>query len=862
MVKHSFSPDSDQHDPKIFKESLGSFGTTTVPGDNQLTALQAKVRQGIKHVELHLASRGKGQFNQQDVPDKYGFEQRRTIMQLAKLNQQTLSVHGTFDVNSFAGLGQGGFDESQRANAMKEIDETLKFAAETAKSGAVVFHLHETALPTPPGELNLPKKYIEKLKNSKDPKLRAEYDEIMKKHLNNDIFARQFQDNPDLEDELKVKYSNLDANEKKRLKDLFHITDWKSYFMYNKNEQIKLEQEGQPFVVVGSSLARVQRNQDLVNVNAINNLNSRLNEKELDYLKKKGISVDIKQLDVDDFQKIQATFSNGLPSEGTENLTKEEFESLRKKLVVKYEDLLTKNNRMKSLADKEFFQKNLDMQIKLTELQRADFETNYITKEDYLDKIRNIRKKKRELASEIREAKARGDEKRVLQIKKELNGGLTEEEQRETDSLINKLQSGVMPENERQKSIKRYQELEAKANANQGLLREELNLMYRVGQVEYQKLEKHDEYIAQFNEQIRKAKEQRDNAKVLTDEIFEKNSSSMGHLGLKALKYQLDLKKKSKDASSKLKEFNDEIKELEKKYTQAETEAQRNKLNAQIMKKRYDKRLWVGARDYSDVDVKNKALYLAPENIMAGYGYMDSLEEYKAVIRTSWDDFAKKLMSNESQYKKIREEYEEETGEKIEKYEDALKVAKRHIGGTFDNAHAGVWLKYFKRETGEREEHRIERFNKWLNSQAEEMAKEGIIKHIHFNDTQAKDDDHNLLGSGLLDIHDLRERLRRAGIKEPLIVEAGGRGGNEVMHVLNAFDIFNPTMTQEGYRLQGEEFESGSIGQGQVSDWTSVKRNYNQRPQYSQYGMGYSTFRHQAPQQGMPKGDWSGTGFL
>ena len=28
------------------------------------------------------------------------------------------------------------------------------------------------------------------------------------------------------------------------------------------------------------------------------------------------------------------------------------------------------------------------------------------------------------------------------------------------------------------------------------------------------------------------------------------------------------------------------------------------------------------------------------------------------------------------------------------------------------------------------------------------MAREGIIKHVHFNDTQGKDDDHNLLGSG------------------------------------------------------------------------------------------------------------------
>ena len=32
----------DQNDPKTFRESFGTLGTTTVPGENQLTQLQAK----------------------------------------------------------------------------------------------------------------------------------------------------------------------------------------------------------------------------------------------------------------------------------------------------------------------------------------------------------------------------------------------------------------------------------------------------------------------------------------------------------------------------------------------------------------------------------------------------------------------------------------------------------------------------------------------------------------------------------------------------------------------------------------------------------------------------------------------------
>ena len=170
-----------------------------------------------------------------------------------------------------------------------------------------------------------------------------------------------------------------------------------------------------------------------------------------------------------------------------------------------------------------------------------------------------------------------------------------------------------------------------------------------------------------------------------------------------------------------------------------------------------------------------------------------------------------------------------------------------------------VWLKYFKREKNESEEHRVERFNKWLNGQAESMAKEGIIKHVHFNDTQGKDDDHNLLGSGILDIHDMREKLRGAGIKEALIVEAGGRGAPGNMHIMNAFDIFNPNLHTEERQARGY---SASTSNG-VSDWISAKREYENRPQYSHYGMNYNSFSGQArPQQNQPKGAWSQTGFF
>lgn len=838
------SSDFNQHDPKVFKETLGSFGTTTNPmGGNQLAQLQTAVRQGVKHVELHLSSAGKGQFGTSDVPDKYGFEQRRTIMQLAKLNEQTLSVHGTFQINSFSGLAQNGFNEVQRANNMKEIDETLKFAAETAKQGAVVFHLHETGLPPgSPGELNLPEWYLKKLQKENPD----EYKNIMDRYLNKDDLDRQFVENPDLEAELKVNYEHLDDAEKKRLKDNLGVSNWKDYYEYNKNEQIKLEQEGTPLVVVGNSITRAQRGQDIINLEGLNSLN----DSEKSFLESQGIITNPDDFTIDDFQKIQAKLSNGKPT----GISDSEYKTLRKKLVVEYKDVLAKNYGMKSKSDKEYFQKSLDMQIQMAKLQKKDFELNYIINEDYLEQINELTNKERKVAMELKKASSQGDVEKVKKLKMELHGGISPEDEMELHQITEKYQSGNITDEE----LKRAREIQANAS---GIAREKLELMHKVGQIEYQKLEKYDEYTSQLNEQIKKAREQKENAKVMTDEIFEKNASAMGHLGLKSLRYQLDLKKKAETSQEKLNDFTQKISQKEKEFENCTDASKRSKLNNELQKLKYDKRLLVGMSDYEDIDVINKPLYISPENMMAGYGYMDSLEEFKGVIRTSWEDFAKKLMSNEDTYKKIREDYEKETGIKVNSLEKAKEVAKRHIGGTFDNAHAGVWLKYFKREKGESEEHRVERFNKWLNNEAESMAKEGIIKHVHFNDTTGKDDDHNLLGSGILDIFDLREKLRGAGIKESLIVEAGGRGTNSMMHVLNAFDIFNPTLS-----VSAESAEKGygatSTGSS-PSDWISTKREYQQRPQYSAYGMNPNSFNAQVqPQQGLPRGGWSGTGFF
>ena len=829
---------SDQHDPKIFRESLGSLGTTTAPGQDQLKELQAKVRQGVKHVELHLNNSGKGQFGQQDTPDKYGFEQRRTIMQLAKLNEQTLSVHASLDQTSFTGLGQNGnFDEAKRWSSIKEIDETLKFAAETAKGGAVVFHMQGEQLSNTRSEPNISKEYLDWLKKNRPD----EYQTLKKERLSENPLDRMIVDNPLQELEVKQEFQKLEKTNKEEFDKYSKIAQekgiepYQAYFIEKTIDKQKVAPDVSPYVVVGDKISQVDRNQSFVNIDNLDNPNKFSNQ-EKEVLKQVGIETG--NYSIVDYQKALALFSNGKPQE-LNNIDDKTFKTLQKKLVVEYEDVLKQNENLISLADKDFFQAQMKSVLKQLNLQKDELNTKHEMFSRELKQIKKLEDENKKAILTLREKEIDKDTSEVAQAGVEL--------------------------------IK--EDISRRNNVIQ-------QLISTMGYTEYQQLAQYDQQLAQLNKQSVEIRERIGSTKSLSDEIFNKNASGMGHLGSKALRYQLDLKKKSRVAKDEVKSINSRIENLENEYSKSLDVNEQNKLASEIAKERYKLKNWVGMVDYEDVDIEDRPLYLAPENMLPGYGNLTTLDEYKGVIRMAQEDFAKRLLSGESEYVQLKEDYEKETGQKIESEEDARVIAKRHIAGTFDNAHAAAFLKHFKKEvdpkTGreESEEHRIERFNKWMNKEVEHMYKEGIIKHVHLNDSAGKDDDHNLIGQGILDVHELRETLRNAGYKEALIVEAGGRGANSNLHLLNAYDIFNvglfadPTSQgglhpedSEGYRIGSTNQRVLESGSAQVSDWMSVQREYNRRPEYSQYGMNPSSFSAQ-PQQGQQVGNWSNTSFF
>ena len=811
MARYTYISDSDQYDPKVFKETFGSFGTTTKPGSNQLTELQTKAKQGVKHVELALWSKGKGQFGQQDVPDKYGLEQRRTIMQLAKLNQQNLSVHATVDVTDFSGLTQRGFDESQRYNEIKEIDESLKFAAETAKGGAVVFHMQGAPMNTSRNEINISKSYLNWLKKYKPD----EYERINKEYFNSNPLSRIFVDNPEEEKEVRKEFNQLKntqpqvyqkyvdkANEEGR-------EPWEVYSKDKYVEKVKYSPDDQPIVVVGDKTEQVQRTQEMVDVETLVNKDI-LNDKEKNLLNN-VIDLNKDKLTSEEVQKVNAIFTNGLPKDLENQVTQKELDDLKKKVLVNYEKFLEKNNFMRSQADEEFQKKLIDNQIKMAQIQKNELDNLKNMYSNELEELEKVNKKIEDLSNKLTQV----------------------QDEEEKEKLKNELVS----------------EKSKKVQLQQGY----------IGLQESQQLEKYHEQVAQLNKKINELEEQKQNVKSISDKVFDSNITAMGHLGMKALKYQIDLKKKAEKADEKVSSLNSQLNELEKQFENASSPQEKDKVSNEIAKTKRELKNWQGLRDYKDIDLKKKPLYLSPENMLPGMGNITSLEEFKGAIRMSQEDFADKILSDEEDYKELRKEYEKEIGEKIDSREKAKEVAKKHLAGTLDSAHAGAWLKHFKKLPGESDEHKIERFNKWLNEEAEKMYEEGIVRHVHLNDTLAKDDDHNLIGQGILDLHDMRERLRKKGFDESLIVEAGGRGPDKLMHLTSAFEFFNPAMSDvnaQGYRPSMGEFAGKN-----VSDWIEVNRVYNDRPQYSPYGLSQSTFKHQ-PSENQPRGNWSGTGFL
>ncbi len=136
-----------------FDSGLDSFnlGTTLNPMQNQLQALQAKIREGASKIEFEFAGRGKGS-SQASTPESYGKEEREMMRQIAKLNDIKSSTHATFNVAGLAGFNpqQRGFVRASQQEAIQEVQRAIDFAKDATTGGAIVVHTGEWNRPVAP----------------------------------------------------------------------------------------------------------------------------------------------------------------------------------------------------------------------------------------------------------------------------------------------------------------------------------------------------------------------------------------------------------------------------------------------------------------------------------------------------------------------------------------------------------------------------------------------------------------------------------------------------------------------------------------------------------------------------------------
>ncbi len=141
-------PEAMEVVPEMSGLSPAEIGISAPPMQNQLEALNARIRQGASRVELGFTGRGKGSMGQSSTtPEMYGMEERRDIRELAEFNKVVLSTHATTQVGNLSGLTEGGFNEMAREMALNEIKRAIDFAADVTHGGAVVVHTGEFQRP-------------------------------------------------------------------------------------------------------------------------------------------------------------------------------------------------------------------------------------------------------------------------------------------------------------------------------------------------------------------------------------------------------------------------------------------------------------------------------------------------------------------------------------------------------------------------------------------------------------------------------------------------------------------------------------------------------------------------------------------
>jgi hypothetical protein len=163
--------------------------------------------------------------------------------------------------------------------------------------------------------------------------------------------------------------------------------------------------------------------------------------------------------------------------------------------------------------------------------------------------------------------------------------------------------------------------------------------------------------------------------------------------------------------------------------------------------------------------------------------------------------------------------------------DQAQEKAKEHITATFDTGHFNMWRKYWRGDPKKSLEQNDNDFNSWALKKVENLAKSGVVGHLHLVDNYGYQDDHLAPGEGNTPIKEMVQIFKKNGYKGEMIVEPGADYTNDVSG-------FHSVM--KTWKLFGSGIY-GAAGTSPRTGWGQVQHGYfgQNQPPYFTFG-GYS----------------------
>lgn len=105
--------------------------------------------------------------------------------------------------------------------------------------------------------------------------------------------------------------------------------------------------------------------------------------------------------------------------------------------------------------------------------------------------------------------------------------------------------------------------------------------------------------------------------------------------------------------------------------------------------------------------------------------------------------------------------------------EEAERLAEQHIKVTLDTGHLNMWRKFWQVDPKKSQEQNEADYKKWILSQVESLAREGMIGNVHLADNFGYQDDHLAPGQGNSPVKEVVEILKKSGYDGAYTVEPG-----------------------------------------------------------------------------------------